>query len=155
MRALVTLDAAAAGTTLAGGAAMVAPCDPVYEAATVIGAVLRLRPAAGPGFSWSQPAGTQAGRPLASEWQRTIPLRRCRRIAWSSQRTGPALVLGTLWSKNQGRRATPLEWCTTRCFGRRLIAAITKASVTSSAVAEVPIDQPSTRRDQRSSTAAK
>ena len=63
MRALVDPGSPPAEVTLAGGAAMVAPCDPVYEAATVIGAVLRLRPAAGPGAPRSQPAGHRRGAP--------------------------------------------------------------------------------------------
>jgi hypothetical protein len=47
------------------------------------------------------------------------------------------------------------EWCTTRRSGRRRSNAMTSASVTSSAVTELFMAQPTTRRDHKSITAAR
>jgi transcriptional regulator of acetoin/glycerol metabolism len=67
LRALTASGTRTATAVLASGTATVAECDPVYDAQTLIGAVLRLRPETG-GAPRAQPAAPSSGRPL-SGWE--------------------------------------------------------------------------------------
>jgi DNA-binding CsgD family transcriptional regulator len=67
LRALAAPGIRPPEAVLASGAATVAECDPVYDAQTLVGAVLRLRPGTG-GAPRAQPAAPSSGRPL-SGWE--------------------------------------------------------------------------------------